>query len=131
MKNLLLLALLPFAVSATEIPRDEDGKIERSHRTLVQFQKLNPCPSNGNETGACSGYVKDHIRPLCAGGHDAVENLKWSELGYSKLRDKQEWQLCRELKKKFGTVKLDQPLVDLCVIIDNEDLALIKDICTK
>lgn len=129
MKKLLLLALIPFAVSATEIERDTDGKIVRSHHTLVEFQKLNPCPVTGLKTGVCPSYVKDHIRPLCAGGHDAVENLKWSEHGYSVLRDKQEWELCRELKKQFGTVKLDQPVKDLCTIVVHNKLDLIADIC--
>jgi hypothetical protein len=116
-------------VNAEEIKRDINGKIIRSSHTLVEFQHSVPCPLTKKDTGACRGYVKDHIIPLCAGGHDAVNNLKWSEHDYSVLRDKQEWELCRELKKQ-GKVTMDMPKEVLCSIIDKDSLLLLKpDIC--
>jgi hypothetical protein len=29
-----------------------------------EFQRQHPCPSTGRATGACPGYIKDHIVPL-------------------------------------------------------------------
>lgn len=126
---LLLLLLLPSVTHSTEIPRDINGSISRSPLVLSQFQKAFPCPVTNKRSGACPGFVKDHIRPLCSGGHDSVENLKWSETGYSKLRDVQEWKLCNSLKKQYGTISLDEPKDYLCNIIHKENLSLIKEIC--
>lgn len=56
----LLLAALPLAA----------GEIVRSRAVHRQFLK-----STGYPDGR-PGYVADHIRPLCAGGKDAVENLQ-------------------------------------------------------
>ena len=131
MKALAALLLLSYSmlVVAEDIERDVEGKIIRSHRVLVEFQRANPCPITKLQEGSCTGYVKDHIIPLCAGGRDAISNLKWSERNYSLLRDKEEWTLCRGLKEK-GRVILDTPKETLCSVINAEDLALLKsDIC--
>jgi hypothetical protein len=112
-----------------EIERDTEGRIVRSSHTLVEFQHANPCPVTLKKVGACHGYVKDHIIPLCAGGHDSVGNLKWSEQVYSVFRDKQEWELCRQLKR-LGKVTLDMPKNTLCSVINGQNLRLLKnDIC--
>lgn len=119
---------IPNAFGA-EIERDITGKIVRSSHTLVEFQHVIPCPVTLKEVGACHGYVKDHIIPLCAGGQDSVANLKWSEHGYSLFRDKQERELCRQLKK-LGKVTLDMPKETLCSVINRQNLVLLKnDIC--
>jgi len=128
-KVLFLLLLLPSVVHSTEIPRDVDGSISRSPRVLSKFQKAFPCPLTNKRSGTCPGFVKDHIRPLCSGGQDSVANLKWSEVGYSKLRDVQELRLCHALKKQYGTISLDEPKDYLCDIIHKENLSLIKEIC--
>lgn len=57
--------------------RDEDGVILRSRVVLRDFQRLYPCPANGQPSGACPGWFKDHIVPLVCGGCDTVENLQW------------------------------------------------------
>lgn len=116
---------------AEEIERDEDGSIHRSSSVLTAFQNTIPCPATNSQHGECHGYIKDHIRPLCAGGEDAVHNLKWSEIGYAKLRDKQEWHLCRILKKAEGRVGLNEDPTTMCSIIENEHLELVKDACNK
>jgi hypothetical protein len=36
---------------------------------------------NGRTSGACPGYVKDHIKALKCGGLDAVLNLQWQTTG--------------------------------------------------
>src|SRR5215472_9749844 len=46
----------------------------REHRSLEvkhEFQRQHPCPSTGRTTGACPGYIKDHIVPLACGGLDS------------------------------------------------------------
>jgi hypothetical protein len=40
-----------------------------------EFQLTHPCPATGRKTGACPGYIKDHVQPLKCGGPDAVSNL--------------------------------------------------------
>jgi hypothetical protein len=85
---LILLALLVTDAAA------------RSAAEVRAFKRLNPCPETGVTRGSCPGYVVDHIVPLCAGGEDAPENMQWQELAESKVKDKEEWRLCRKLKKQ-------------------------------
>ena len=57
--------------------RDADGAIVRSRAVLRDFQRLYPCPANGQAAGACPGWFRDHVVPLVCGGCDSVENLQW------------------------------------------------------
>lgn len=41
---------------------------ERSQKAKDSFKYSHPCPSNGNNHGACPGYVIDHITALACGG---------------------------------------------------------------
>lgn len=66
----------------------------RSQTVLRHFQRLHPCPSTGRTTGACPGYVKDHIKPLACGGRDAVDNIQWQTIAEGKAKDKIERQMC-------------------------------------
>lgn len=77
---------------------DASAKTERSKAVLAEFQKLHPCPVNGKSAGPCPGYIKDHIKPLCAGGADAVHNLQWQTLAEAKAKDKLELQQCSASK---------------------------------
>ena len=72
----------------------------RSASERRAFARGNPCPSTGETRGKCPGYVVDHIVPLCASGADNPGNMQWQELAASKIKDKQEWRHCRELKRK-------------------------------
>jgi len=47
-------------------------------------------PRTGRTTGACPGYVKDHVLPLACGGPDAVSNLQWQTIRDTKAKD--EWE---------------------------------------
>ena len=38
--------------------------------------KSSPCPATGHASGACPGYIKDHIVPLVCGGRDAVSSMQ-------------------------------------------------------
>lgn len=40
----------------------------RSAWVKREVQLTHPCPSTGQKTGPCPGYVKDHIVPLACGG---------------------------------------------------------------
>lgn len=64
----------------------------RDHDLPRVFQRLHPCPSTGQISGACPGWVRDHVVPLCKGGPDTVENLQWQTVEDAKAKDK--WE-CR------------------------------------
>lgn len=57
--------------------RNAKGEIIRRADVMAAFQKAHPCPANGNTTGACPGWAKDHPVPLACGGCDAVSNMQW------------------------------------------------------
>ena len=80
------LALAPSVVSAREY---------RSSTVKHEFQRQHPCPSTGRTTGACPGYIKDHIRALACGGPDSVANLQWQTVAEAKAKDKWETKGCR------------------------------------
>lgn len=96
----------------------------RSHKTTAEFQRQHPCPVTQSTKGACPGYIKDHILPLCAGGPDVPSNVKWNDITTALLRDNQERALCRELKK--------HPDRSVCAIITADPgkyTLLGKDLC--
>ncbi len=72
------------------VKRDKHGKIERSSKAKDAFRKTHPCPSTGKTTGACPGYVIDHIRPLKRGGADSPSNMHWQTKADAKAKDKWE-----------------------------------------
>ncbi len=75
---------------ATGVKRDNHGKIARSEKAKDSFRKSHPCPSTGRTTGACPGYVIDHIRPLKRGGADDPGNMQWQTKADAKAKDKWE-----------------------------------------
>ena len=68
--------------------RDNRGRIERSSRAKREFQRGSPCPSTGKRSGACPGYVIDHVTPLKRGGADAPSNVQWQTRDAAKAKDK-------------------------------------------
>lgn len=62
----------------------------RGWRAPTEFRKLNPCPSTGKTTGACPGWVLDHLVSLRCGGPDTPENLWWQRVDEAKAKDQQE-----------------------------------------
>lgn len=92
----LLAALTAIAIAAAYfaggfIP-PAHAKSHRDPEVPKRFQHLHPCPSTGRTTGACPGYVRDHIIALCKGGPDTVDNMQWQTVAEGKAKDK--WE-CR------------------------------------
>lgn len=70
--------------------RNSHGKIARSQHAKNDFKKSYPCPSTGKSSGACPGYVIDHVEPLKRGGADAPSNMQWQTKEDAKKKDKVE-----------------------------------------
>ena len=85
-----LLGILPLAAKTSPHASSSHTRKNRSSHIRMEFQRLHPCPSTGKITGACPGYVKDHITALCAGGRDAVKNMQWQTVEEARLKDRQE-----------------------------------------
>ncbi len=73
---------------ATGAQRDKRGRIERSAKAKVDFKRSNPCPSTGRSSGACPGYVIDHVQPLKRGGADSPSNMQWQTKQAAREKDK-------------------------------------------
>jgi 5-methylcytosine-specific restriction endonuclease McrA len=67
---------------------------KRSKAATDAFKRENPCPSTGRPSGACHGYVIDHIKPLACGGADAPSNMQWQTVAAAKAKDKWERKGC-------------------------------------
>lgn len=63
---------------------------ERGWKAPYLFRKANPCPSTGRTTGACPGWVMDHMVSLRCGGADVPENIWWQRVQEAKEKDSQE-----------------------------------------
>jgi hypothetical protein len=78
------------STKCTSCARDSKGRIARSTAAKHEFQKAHPCPSTGKSSGACPGYVIDHITPLKRGGADAPGNMQWQTVQAAKAKDRVE-----------------------------------------
>jgi hypothetical protein len=76
--------------AAPGVARDSHGKIARSVEAKDDFKRSHSCPSTGRRSGACPGYVIDHITPLKRGGADAPSNMQWQTTAAAKAKDKTE-----------------------------------------
>jgi hypothetical protein len=84
MRSLLAAILLLTLPAQAETPR--------SRETPREFMRTHPCPANGHTSGACPGYVRDHIVPLCKNGPDTVANMQWQTTAEGHAKDR--WE-CR------------------------------------
>jgi hypothetical protein len=75
---------------AQDVTRDSHGKIARSEKSKDDFRRSHPCPATGQSSGACPGYVVDHITPLKRGGPDAPSNMQWQTVAAAKAKDRWE-----------------------------------------
>ena len=75
---------------AQGVQRDAKGKIARSPKAKADFKNQHPCPSTGKTSGACPGYVIDHVQALKHGGADKASNMQWQTTAAAKQKDKTE-----------------------------------------
>jgi hypothetical protein len=80
----IMLGVLIFGTSTSAQER-------RSSAVTEQFQREHPCPSTGQTSGPCPGYIKDHIKSLGCGGPDDPANLQWQTVADAAAKDK--WEL--------------------------------------
>ena len=66
----------------------------RSAAAKADFKREHPCPSTGKRSGACGGYVIDHVTPLACGGPDAPSNMQWQTTAEAKAKDRWERKAC-------------------------------------
>lgn len=75
---------------AAGVQRDSHGRIKRSARAKDAFKHSHPCPSTGRSSGACPGYVIDHVHALKHGGADDPSNMQWQTVEQAKEKDRWE-----------------------------------------
>ena len=90
----LALFICATLAACVVLPISALAKEHRSASVKREFQLTHPCPSTGRTSGACPGYVKDHIVPLACGGADAVSNMRWQTIHAAKVKDKWEMKRC-------------------------------------
>lgn len=76
--------------AAPGVTRDSHGKIARSGKAKDEFKKAHSCPSTGRTSGACPGYVIDHVQALKHGGADSPTNMQWQTKADAKAKDRLE-----------------------------------------
>ena len=87
-----LIALM--AIVALSLPGAGLASEHRSRAVARDFREIRPCPSTGRTSGACPGYVRDHIVPLACGGPDAVTNMQWQAIRAARAKDRWEREAC-------------------------------------
>ena len=88
----LLLVVIALLVLAS-------GAHSRNPEVPAAFQRLHPCPATGLTRGACPGYQRDHIIPLCAFGPDHPENMQWLTVQQHTLKTKEDVANCTKIRR--------------------------------
>ena len=73
-----------------EPKRNLSGEIIRRSAVRDAFQRIHPCPSNGNREGPCPRYQRNHPYPLACGGCDSVTNMEWMRADVKRIHDSYE-----------------------------------------
>ena len=76
------------STKCTSCARTANGRIARSPAARRSFQASHPCQATGKTSGACKGYVIDHVVPLKRGGDDAPSNMQWQTTAAARAKDK-------------------------------------------
>lgn len=77
----------PFLAALFFLPA---AALARDRSARRAFHRSNPCPSTGRTSGACPGYVVDHVVPLKRGGADSPHNMQWQTIEDAKRKDRTE-----------------------------------------
>jgi hypothetical protein len=91
-------AFLAFVLSVALLSA-ADARQSRNGYARAAFRAAHPCPSTGLVTGPCPGFVIDHDEPLCAGGADSPENMRWQEEREAAEKDALERDVCRAMRE--------------------------------
>jgi hypothetical protein len=78
------------ATHATHATRSSASHSKRDPAERRAFQRNHPCPSTGRTSGACPGYVVDHVTALKRGGADRPSNMQWQSVEDAKAKDRVE-----------------------------------------
>lgn len=81
------LTSLLLAAPVCHLRRDENGRIVRDKEQRALFQAITPCASTGKPSGACPGWVVDHMCPLKCCGKDDASNMQWQTKAEAKAKD--------------------------------------------
>jgi len=63
------------------VARDSRGRIKRSAEARYEFKREHPCPSTGRSSGACPGYIIDHVTALSAAERCTIEHAMADDRG--------------------------------------------------
>lgn len=99
MNKLLATLLLLFVALATARATSISNSAARDPAQVRAFRHDHPCPATHQTTGACTGWVVDHVIPLCLGGVDEPRNMQWQSTVDGLAKDKLEWEACRKATK--------------------------------
>ena len=66
------------------------SRLKRDPAQRRAFERTHSCPSTGRTSGACPGYVVDHVMPLKRGGADRPSNMQWQTVEAAKAKDRVE-----------------------------------------
>jgi hypothetical protein len=91
MQSSALMLVAAALIAATNLA---SAREHRSREVAREFQWQHSCPSTGRATGACPGYVRDHIVSLACGGPDAVQNMQWQTVSEARAKDRWETKGC-------------------------------------
>jgi hypothetical protein len=94
LRLLLWLAVFVFVTDA------EARSPNRNPETPRAFQRAVPCPATGLRYGACPGWERDHVKPLCAGGPDTVANMQWLTKEQHARKTRLDVQRCRYFRQR-------------------------------
>jgi len=87
-RNYIPVDPIPLSVRCSYHLRDWRGRYIRCSAAKAAFERDNPCPSTGEPSGPCPGYVVDHIIPLKRGGADLPSNMQWQTVEEAKAKDR-------------------------------------------
>jgi len=97
LKAMAALAAIVATLATIVLPYEA---LARDRSVPQRFQQVHPCPSTGARKGACPGWERDHILPLCRGGADHPANMQWLSTEQHKAKTRGDIKDCRAFRLK-------------------------------